>query len=83
MRFAKRPITRETVSAAADSFEVVQQYPLDKYLSSYLIRAEHRGLLFHVLVATDTAKGNIHIVTAYVPDPEKWDNGFRSRRLTQ
>ena len=80
MRFGQRPISRELILGAVDSFEVIEDYPEDKYLPSYLIRGEHGKLVFHVHIATDVALGNIRIVTAYVPDPSKWEKDFRTRR---
>jgi hypothetical protein len=51
-----------------------------KYLPSYLLRSEYHGKIFHILYAVDVEGGNVRIVTAYRPNPEEWDEGFRSRR---
>jgi hypothetical protein len=80
MRFGRRRVTREMVVGAVDSFAIIEPYPDDKYLPSYLVRAEQGPLVFHVLFATDVADSNIRIVTAYVPDPAKWEPGFWQRR---
>ncbi len=80
MRIAQSPITRDLILSAVNSFEVIEQYPEDKYLPSYLIRAEHEGLVFHVLIAADVAGNNVRIVTAYLPDTSKWDEALRTRR---
>ncbi len=66
--------------AAADSFLVIEEYPEDKYLPSYLVRADHQGMVFHVQIAADAIEENIRIVTAYIPDPAEWDKEFRVRR---
>jgi hypothetical protein len=58
MRMGQSPITRTLILGAVNSFEVIEQYPEDKYLPSYLIRAEHEGLIFHVLIATDVFANN-------------------------
>ena len=34
----------------------------------------------HVVLATDVAEQTVIVVTAYVPDPAFWDEGFRTRR---
>lgn len=34
----------------------------------------------HVVAAHDTTEDEIIIITAYRPDPERWDPGFRVRR---
>ena len=80
MRFGQRPISREIILSAVDSYNIIEEYPRDKYLPSYLIRAEHRNSVFHIHVATDVLAENIRIITAYVPDPLKWDADFRLRR---
>ena len=80
MRFGQRPIRREIILNSVGSFEIIEEYPSDKYLPSYLIRAEHETLVFHIQIATDVAFENIRIVTAYVPDPGKWSEDFRVRR---
>jgi uncharacterized protein DUF4258 len=80
MRLRRRSITREVILNAIDSFEVIEEYPDDKYLPSYLIRAESNGLVFHVHVATDMNTGNIKVVTVYIPDFSEWEESFRIRR---
>ena len=80
MRFGQRPISRDFILNSVDSFEVIEEYPQDKYLPSYLIRAELEGLVSHVLIATDADKNNVRIVTAYIPDPQEWEADFRTRR---
>ena len=80
MRFGQRPIRREMILNTVSSFEIIEEYSADKYLPSYLIRAEHQTLVFHIQIATDVALENIRIVTAYIPDPGKWSQDFRVRR---
>ena len=46
-------IPREMILAAVTSYELVEAYPDDKYLPSYLILARHGSEAFHVLFATD------------------------------
>jgi hypothetical protein len=75
-------IDSETVISSVDSFEVIEEYPTDKYLPSYLIRGEGRAV-FHVHVATDVGGNNIRIMTTYLPNPDEWDSGFRTRRSDQ
>lgn len=80
MRFGQRPISRELILNAVDAFEIIEEYPEDKYLPSYLVRAEHAGITFHVHIATDVNGDNVRIVTAYIPDPSGWEEHFRRRR---
>lgn len=80
MRFSQRPIIRDDILNAVDSFEIIEEYPEDKYLPSYLIRADCGGLILHVQVAADVDGDNVRIVTTYIPDPQEWDADFRIRR---
>ncbi len=80
MRLGVRPISREIILDAVDNFEAIEEYPDDKYLPSYLIRAARGEVVFHVQIATDVILDNIRIVTVYKPDPGKWDREFRTRR---
>ena len=73
MRLYGRYITRRKILEAVDSYEVIEKYPEDKYLPSYLVLAKHGGPLFHVLFATDVEDDNVRIVTAYHPDPKEWE----------
>ena len=55
MRLAGRFIPREAILGAVTTYELVETYPDDKYLPSYLILARHGSDAFHVLFATDVA----------------------------
>ena len=65
----------------ADSLEIIEAYPDDKYLPSFLVRGEFEGRVFHAQIATDVEARNVRIVTMYIPVPEEWDSGFRLRRV--
>jgi hypothetical protein len=80
MRFGVRRVTRDMILGAVESFEIVESYPDDKYLPSYLVRGEHARVVFHVLFAADVAGDDVRVVTAYLPDASKWDAHFRQRR---
>lgn len=65
---------------AVDSLEIIESYPDDKYLPSFLLRGEWGSTVFHVQIATDVEGGNVRVVTIYLPRPDEWDPGFRVRR---
>ena len=77
MRLERRHITRSEILEAVDSYLLVESYPEDKYLPSYLLLG---GESFHVLFAVDFENDNVRVVTAYRPDPNEWEPGFRVRR---
>jgi hypothetical protein len=80
MRLAGRFIPREAILAAVVSYELVEAYPDDKYLPSYLILARHGSEAFHVLFATDVEGDNVRVVTSYRPDPGEWQADLKARR---
>lgn len=80
MRLADRHIPRAAIVESPDSFELIESYPEDKYLPSYLIYAEYQGLVFHVLFAADVPGHNVRVVTAYRPNPREWSVDLKKRR---
>ncbi len=80
MRLWQRRISSDAVLAAAPSYEILEEYPTDKYLPSYLVRAKYGNMVFHVLFAVDVAGDNVRVVTVYVPEPGGWDQDLRIRR---
>jgi len=80
MRLAGRFISREAILAAVDTYQLVEAYPDDKYLPSYLVLARHASKAFHVLFAADVEGDNVRVVTSYRPDHGEWEADFRTRR---
>lgn len=80
VRLAGRFIARETLLGAVDTYELVEAYPDDKYLPSYLILARLSANTFHVLFAADVEGDNVRVVTSYRPDPREWEPDQKTRR---
>ena len=80
MRLQQRALTAETIRSAMATLEIIEAYPQDKYLPSFLVRGESEGLAVHAQVATDVEGKNVRIVTMYTPDPDEWDEALRLRR---
>lgn len=80
MRLAGRFIPREAILATVDTYELVEAYPEDKYLPSYLILARDRDDAFHVLFAADVTGDNVRVITSYHPDPREWQPDMKIRR---
>jgi hypothetical protein len=78
MRLHQRGLTARMLADAISTLEVVEAYPQDKYLPSFLIRGESDEVVFHAQIATDVEGKNIRVVTIYVPDPNEWEEGFVS-----
>ena len=66
--------------AASATYELVEAYPDNKYLPSYLVLAHHGSEAFHVLFATDVDGDNVRVVTSYRPDPGEWQADLKTRR---
>lgn len=80
MRLAGRHITRDEILAAAGRYELVESYPEDKYLTSYLVADVQPAGAFHVLFAVDVDADQATIVTAYRPHPDAWAPDLKTRR---
>ena len=57
--------------------KIIESYPEDKYLPSYLVLA---ATSFHVQFATDVEGDNVSIVTAYRPNLSEWESDLKTRR---
>ena len=80
MRLLARGIGRSEVLRATSDLRLVESYPHDKYLPSYLLLAHtHPGPL-HLVCAVDVEADNIRIVTAYRPDVGEWSDDMMTRR---
>ncbi|MDA0745183.1 MAG: DUF4258 domain-containing protein [bacterium] len=80
MRLMERSISRKFILDAVNSYVIIESYPKDKYLPSYLVYAESGSEIFHILFATDVEGNNVRVLTAYYPDPEEWQTDLKTRR---
>ena len=82
MRMRGRYIPREIILASYSNYEVIEEYPGDKYLPSYLIYSEFQGEQIHILFAIDTEADNVRIITAYRPSMTQWEEDLKTRRVS-
>lgn len=82
MRLHGRFIAREAILGSVETYEIIEQYPEDKYMPSCLIYANHEGQIYHIQIATDPVNDNVRIITAYRPTLDKWTEDFKTRRKT-
>lgn len=80
MRLKDRAISREAILESILEYEIIETYPEDKYLPSYLVYSRHRNVAFHVLFAADVEGDNVRTITAYYPDPTYWNADLKTRR---
>ncbi len=72
MRMKGRFISRQAILNSFEEYEIIEEYPKDKYFPSYLVYSYFQDKIFHVLFAVDIEEDNVRVVTAYYPDPEEW-----------
>lgn len=80
MRLKGRFISRQTIVSSANSYEIIEEYPEDKYLPSCLVFAEYENNIIHIQIATDLENESVTIVTAYKPTLDKWEKDLKTRR---
>jgi hypothetical protein len=80
MRLKARGILRETIVSSLSEYEVIEEYPNDKYFPSYLIYSRYQDIVFHVLFAADAEAGNVRVITAYMPGSDEWKEDLKTRR---
>ena len=83
MRLKGRFIPREAILDAVDSYEIIEAYPEDKYLPSYLILARSAGEASHVLFAADLEGANVRVVTAYRPTEGDREDDLKTRGVSR
>lgn len=80
MRLKDRAISRGAILESILEYEIIETYPEDKYLPSYLVYSRYQNVVFHVLFAADVEGDNVRIITAYYPDPAHWSADLKTRR---
>ena len=63
MRLERRFLPREIIVESWSSFEIIEEYPTDKYLPSYLVYAENQGLIFHLVLDPQTWRGTMCVLS--------------------
>jgi len=82
MRLNSRFIPRENIIQSVQSFEIIESYPGDKYLPSYLMYAHFGEDVFHILFAIDVSGDHVRIITAYRPNENEWELNLKRRRVS-
>lgn len=80
MRLKGRTLSREALLQAVGTYEIIESYPEDKYLPSYLVFCRSQDGTVHVQVAADVVGDNVRIVTVYRPSADEWKPDWKTRR---
>ena len=79
IRLIERSITIEDVVSYIRSGEIIEQYENDKPFPSCLILGlAINSKYIHAVVSSDGKF--IHLITAYCPSEERWENDFKTRK---
>ena len=74
-----RNISPAEIKEAIIYGEILRSYPEDKPYMSWLILKFVMNRPLHVVVSKDEIKRCI-VITAYEPDPETWNDDFKSKK---
>lgn len=79
IRLYERNIDIDDIVNGINTGEIIKQYVDDKPFPSCLILGFSINLEYiHVVVSCDT--DFIYLITAYFPDPNIWENDFKTRK---
>lgn len=79
LRLNERNISIDDVMNAIDNGEIIEQYPDDFPFSSCLILGISLNKVYiHVVVSMN--EGKIYLITAYIPNSEKWESDNKTRK---
>ena len=77
-RFFERGIKRQDICDTIETGEIIEDYPEDYPFPSCLILGKSGETIIHIVASIDGDM--IYLITAYVPDPDKWEDDFKTRK---
>ena len=81
LRLYQRKISVDEIKDALSRGEVIESYPYDEPLPSFLVLGYTLNMRpLHVVVALDPEEEMVWVITAYQPSEEEWEEGFRRRK---
>lgn len=76
----ERAITVDEVRQVLATGDTIREYTDDRPYPSRLVLGWSKDRPINVLAADDPDSSLTVVITAYVPDPARWEPGFRRRR---
>jgi len=76
----EREISIDEIEVVVKSGKVIEDYPQDEPHPSRLILGWHGDRPLHVVAADDEETNITHVITAYQPNPNQWEDDFKRRK---
>lgn len=81
-RLVQRNISMEDVQTVILNGEIIEDYPNDYPFPSCLIFGYRKGGdIIHVVCAPDDEQKELWLITAYIPNKDKWLSDFKTRKV--
>lgn len=80
-RFSERGIKIQDIVNTIENGEIIEDYPEDYPFPSCLILGKSVEKIIHVVASI--GDGMIYLITAYIPDPDKWEADWKTRKEEQ
>ena len=80
IRLKERFINRDNIINSIAEYEIIDEFPDDNFLPSYLIYTQKRNEILHLLVTVDFLNELVTIVTSYKPSLSRWERDFKTRK---
>lgn len=79
-RMFERKVSVKKVTEALQTGKTIEDYSSEMPEPSRLILGFHGKRPFHIVTSENPETDETSIITVYIPDPDKWDRDFKSRR---
>jgi hypothetical protein len=79
-RMFERKVSVRNVARAIRSGMTIEDYSAEMPEPGRLILGFQGKRPVHVVVSENSDRNELTIITVYIPDPEKWNQDFKSRR---
>ena len=76
----ERNVSAKKVREGLEMGETIENYSSEMPEPSRLILGFQGKRPFHVVTSENSETNETTIITVYIPDPNKWNKDFRSRR---
>ena len=79
-RMFEREVSKDDVLEVLRHGEIITTYPGDTPYPSFLLPGFVEGSAIHTVVAQNSENNDCYVITAYPPDPELWQQDFKTRK---